>query len=396
MAGEQSADAREVLGVLRDGRPRTRTELARLTQRVRSTVTAQLEQLIESGLVVEEGAQVSTGGRPSARYMLARANRLFGAFDLGICAGRVAVTDLAGTVLALETLEYDLASGPEVVLGRAIEVLRRLVGDAGHSLTDLLGVGVGVPGPVDTDHSRAVNPPLMPGWGGVDLGALIRNTLGLDIPVPVDNDANVFALGEWVNRWPEQSDMIVVKVGAGIGAGIVANGALLHGFAGAAGDIGHIWVPEARDRLCRCGQMGCLEAFAGGTGVARSLMLRSVPAGGTQDVVELVRSGNPLAVQTLREAGRVVGDVLAALVAALNPAVIVIGGALVSAGDVLLAGIRESIAARSQPAIVAMLRTVAAADMDESAVQGCIRLAQNELFGLPSEPVVYYEAAASP
>ncbi|MFC2361214.1 MAG: ROK family protein, partial [Actinomyces dentalis] len=110
-----------------------------------------------------------------------------------------------------------------------------------------------------------------------------------------------------MTRWTDQTDMIVVKAGTGVGAGLVADGRLLHGSCGAAGDIGHVHVPEAEGRLCRCGQTGCLETVAGGAGIARSLVLRGVEAAGTDDVVSLVRSGNPVAVQALREAGRRVG-----------------------------------------------------------------------------------------
>lgn len=392
---DRLAEAREVLGILRDGRPRTRTELARITGRVRSTVTAQLETLIEEGLVVAETEQVSTGGRPSARYALDRSRRVLGAFDLGLASGRVAVTDLAGTILAVEAVPYTLADGSDAVLGAACAALERLVDSTGHRTGDLAGIGIGVPGPVDPDSGVVVSPALMPGWGGADLAAVVRASLGLDLPVALDNDVNVLALGEWVTRWAEESDIIIVKIGTGVGAGVIAGGRLLHGRRGAAGDIGHVLVPAGSGRLCRCGRTGCLEAVAGGTGIAQSLGLLGVDATSTQDVVALLEAGSPVASQVAREAGRAIGDVLAVLVAALNPAVVALGGDLVAAGDAVLAGVRESVFTRSQAAALSDLRVLTVDDAASAALQGCIRLTQNQLFGLPEEPVIYYDGAAA-
>ena len=153
---------------------------------------------------------------------------------------------------------------------------------------------------------------------------------------------------------------MLVKVATGIGSGIISDGALRRGAEGAAGDLGHIQVPHDVDAVCRCGNVGCLEAIASGAAVASQLRAAGIEAHSSQDVVTLVRGGSVLATQLLRAAGRTIGEVLASAVSLLNPSVIVIGGSLAEAGDPLLAGVREVVYRRSLPLATANLRIVQA------------------------------------
>jgi glucokinase len=237
----------------------------------------------------------------------------------------------------------------------------------------VLALGIGLPGPVDQDSGRPTSPPIMPGWDGYDVRRMLAERYGR--PVFVDNDANVLALGERAVAWPDVDDLMFVKVATGIGAGIISGGRLLHGAEGAAGDLGHVYSAAAGDRACRCGNRGCLESLAGGMSIAATLTERGVPAGSPRDIVDLVRAGNLEAVQALRQAGRALGEVLAACTALLNPRVIVIGGEIVEVGEPLLAGVRESVYSRALPLASRNLRVTVAQSGVLGGVVGASRMA---------------------
>jgi predicted NBD/HSP70 family sugar kinase len=269
------------------------------------------------------------------------------AADLGATHARFAVSDLAGTVLAQEAHAIAIADGPEAILGWLEEGFERLIGGLGPGAGPVLGVGVGLPGPVEYATGVPIAPPIMPGWDGYPVAE--RLSRHFHTPVLVDNDANLMALGELQRAWPGTEDLLFVKVGTGIGAGMISHGRLLRGAQGAAGDIGHIHVRNHDDVLCRCGNRGCLEAVAGGGALARQLSEQGLPAAEVSDVVRMFRDGRPEVTTAIREAGRQLGEVLAASVNYFNPAVIVIGGDLAQADEPLLAGIREVVYQRSLP-----------------------------------------------
>jgi predicted NBD/HSP70 family sugar kinase len=370
----------DVVSVLRDGLPRTKTELAKLTGRARSTVSSRLAELAERGLVVQLDETAPTKGRPSAAYALNTHNRLIGALDLGAHHGVFAVTDLAGKVLAHQSELIDIADGPVQILDRATAALEALLDGLGRSPADLVGIGIGLPGPVEHETGLPISPPIMPGWDRFDLKTHIRQTF--DVPVVVDNDVNVMAIGEMISAHADQQDILVIKVATGIGAGIIAGGHLVRGADGAAGDLGHVQVDAGQGRLCRCGQFGCCEAVASGAGVAQTLTQMGIQATGAMDVVRLVRGGHLEATRVVREAGRIIGQVLAACICLLNPAFIVIGGEMAQVGEPLLAGIREIVYQRSQPLATKHLRIVTALSDQCAGVIGASRLIQDLVFGL--------------
>jgi predicted NBD/HSP70 family sugar kinase len=233
------------------------------------------------------------------------------------------------------------------VLGNVDERFGALLEEAGRTTGEVRGVGVGVPGPVDFPAGRPVNPPIMPGWDGFAIPEWFAGRY--DAPVLVDNDVNIMALGEHWSHWRGVEHLLYVKVGTGIGSGIVSGRTIHRGADGAAGDIGHIRVPDHDDAVCRCGNLGCLEAVAGGRALALRLTAEGIPAAGSREVVELVGAARPEAVLMVREAGRVLGDVLAGCVNFFNPGAIVVGGDIAEAQDHLLAGVREVIFQRSLP-----------------------------------------------
>jgi predicted NBD/HSP70 family sugar kinase len=366
--GLTGAGAGDLLSLLRDGRPRTRAELISCTGLARSTVTQRVDLLLGSGLIGHAGDGVSTGGRPPARVAFNPSARIVLGADVGATHARLAVTDLAGAVLAETVYELDIADGPDVVLSGLVRCVRKLVRRTGRRVDELLGLGLGLPGPVEHSTGRPINPPIMPGWDGFDVPGYLTDALGT--VALVDNDVNVMALGEHFAHWRDADHLVLVKVATGIGSGIISDGELRRGAQGAAGDLGHIQVPGGGEAPCRCGNTGCLEAVASGAAVAARLRALGIEATSGADVVRLSRAGNVPATQLLREAGRDIGAVLASVVSLLNPSVIVLGGALSQAGEHLLAGVREVVYRRSLPLATQHLRIVESRTGERAGVVG--------------------------
>jgi len=265
--------------------------------------------------------------------------------DLGATHATVGISDLTARVIVDRELELPIDSGPEAVLDKLRGHWNELLEQAGRSHLRIAGVGIGLPGPVEAATGRPVKPPIMPGWDDFDIPEYLAD---FSAPVLVDNDANLMAIGEHAIYWPRKSNILVVKVGTGIGAGIIANGQILHGDLGAAGDIGHIHV-SGSTALCRCGNRGCLEAEAGGGAILERLRNQGLHLQDSRELLSAVRQGVPAAADAIREAGRVLGDVLSTVVSLLNPSVLVVAGDLALAEDHLFAGVREVVYARSLP-----------------------------------------------
>ena len=362
-----------LLGLIRSGRASTRAELASVTGLARSTVSQRVDALLARRLVREAGESPSTGGRPPTVLAFNSDAWVILAADLGATHSRLAVTDLAGTALAEHAADVDIADGPERVLQWVQSSFDDLLEETGRSAREVAGVGIGLPGPVEFATGRPVNPPIMPGWDGVRVPDAFTERYG--VPVLVDNDVNIMAAGEYWCHYADERDLLFIKVGTGIGCGIVAGGHIHRGAQGAAGDLGHIQVPDRPDAPCRCGNLGCVEAVAGGAAIARDLAEAGIEAHGSRDVVRLVRAGDATAGRLVREAGRVLGEVLAAAVNLFNPAVIVIGGDLADAHEQLLAGVREVVYQRSLPLATQHLEIVRSALGDRAGITGAAAMA---------------------
>jgi predicted NBD/HSP70 family sugar kinase len=376
VARAASASAGEVLQLIRTGEATTRAELVRATGLARATLGQRLEGLVQRKLVVVETA-ASTGGRPPGQFAFNPGAAVILGADLGATHATIAVADLGGASLARRELELAIADGPEAVLGRVLEVFDDLLTEAGKTRADVWATGVGVPGPVAFSTGRPVRPPIMPGWDDFDIRGWFGGQIGG--PVFVDNDVNVMALGEYWRVWNDDvEDLLYVKVGTGIGAGLISRRTVFRGARGAAGDIGHVRV-EAADVICDCGNEGCLEAVAGGRALAKDLARLGYETTNTRDVIELVAAGNRDAVRAVRAAGRRLGEALAAAVNLLNPEVIVIGGDLADAHEQLLAGVREVVYRRSTTLATQSLRIAESELGSRAGIEGCIVLALEEL-----------------
>ncbi|WP_405908653.1 ROK family protein [Streptomyces sp. NBC_00828] len=365
-AGNQASSG-ELLELVRSGRATTRGALQQATGLSRATVGQRLDRLFRAGWLREgAGGPVDSplGGRPSITLEFDDAHAVVLAADLDTRHGRAAVLTLTGEILAEKSGLLVVDEGPDAVLGELGRWFADLLVKAGKPADAVCGIGLAVPGPVDSDTGRVVQPPIMPGWDGYDIrGRLSRafaehagtvSAAGAGVPVLVDNDANLMAYGEQRTGYPDCSAFALVKVSTGIGAGMVVGGTIYRGIDGGAGDIGHIRV--GADALCRCGSYGCLAAVASGGAVARRLAESGVAAASGSDVRDLLTSGHPEAMALAREAGRQVGDVLATVVTLLNPGVLMIAGDL--AGTPFLTGVRELLYQRALPRSTAHLDVV--------------------------------------
>jgi len=377
-----TSGAGELFQLFRDHVARTKAELIELTGLSRTTVSARVDALLATGLLTPAGEAASSGGRPPARVAFNPSARVLLAVDLGATHGTAAVCDLAGTILASRRTATPIAAGPLEVLDWATRTAKDLLGELGRDPAELVGVGIGVPGPVEHATGRPTNPPIMPGWDRFDIPAFIAETF--PVPVLVDNDVNLLALGEQHSAWPNVDDLVYIKVSTGIGAGIIAGGDLQRGAQGSAGDIGHVQVPRSRDLPREADDERDLEAIASGPAIAAWLSAQGVPAGGVDDVVDLVRAGNPLAVEATRQAGRHVGEVLATLVNLLNPTVIVIGGSVARAGEHLLAGVREVVYRRSIPLATQHLAIVQSEVGTQAGVLGAAIMVTQQALSVPA------------
>ena len=361
-----------LLAAIRDGTAATRADLARHFGLARSTVAQRVDALLAADLVYEAGGSTSTGGRPPTVLAFNQSAGIVLVADLGATHARVAVSDLAGTPLAETTADRDIALGPEAVLGWTSERFAELLEQSGHTAAEVRGIGIGVPGPVEFASGRPINPPIMPGWDGYSIPGWFADSYGA--PVLVDNDVNIMARGEHWAHWRDTEHLLLVKVGTGIGCGILAGGKIHRGARGAAGDIGHIRV-TAEDVVCTCGNVGCLEAVAGGHALAKRLAAEGADTHNSRDVVRLVQAGDATAMRMVRDAGRSLGEVLAGTVNFFNPAVIVIGGDIAEAQAQLIAGVREGIFSRSLALATRDLRIVPCQLGDRAGVMGAAIMA---------------------
>ncbi|MCU1639463.1 MAG: sugar kinase [Microbacteriaceae bacterium] len=369
--------ASELFQLLRGGQVRTRAELASLTGLARSTIGLRLDELLALGLISPAGdLAVSTGGRPPVQFTLNAGARVVLAADLGATHATVGIADLSGKLLAQHRERASIDAGPEVVLQWMVEECVRQLKSIGRERAEVIAVGIGLPGPVERSSGRAVNPPLMPGWDGFDAPGWVQQQL--DVPVLVDNDVNIMALGERAVAFPGIDDLIFVKVATGIGAGVISSGTLQRGAVGVAGDIGHVQVARGLDIACRCGNRGCLEAIAAGPAIAEALTAAGRSVADSHAVISLVKQGDVEAIQAVRQAGRDIGEVLATCVSLVNPAVIAIGGAMAQAGEHLIAGIREAVYTRSMPLATEHLLIVQSRVGEDSALIGASMLAIEE------------------
>ena len=336
-----------ILDALRSGSASSRADLAKATGLSPSTVSARVDELIAHGHVLESGEGVSRGGRRPRRLSIRPDAGIVGCIDLGVDRASLGLVDFAGELVAERHVAMDIALGPQRVLEAVVGLLHELIASA--DLPDgsrLSGLSVGVPGPVASGSARIVSPSRMPGWNGVAVPEILSALV--DVPVVVNNDANLMAVGEFVAGDPTLENQVFVKAGSGIGCGIISGGVLYTGSHGAAGDISHVSVPGAPDVQCSCGRRGCLDAVASGNALVRQLQENGVDVANVEAMIDLAKDAHPMATRLLREAGSMTGGVLATIVNFFNPDRLVLGGVL-SQSEVFVASVRSTLYAECLP-----------------------------------------------
>lgn len=388
-----SAHEAHIIAALRKHDTISRTDIARLTGWSRPKVTAEVGKLAKRGILIEGGEGASQGGR---RPRLLRFNHQLGhivGVDLGATSMDLAIADLNAQILARDCASVDVRDEPLSLLGEVKQRVLALLARLHLRPERVLGVGVGVPGPVDFLKGILVAPPLMPAWEGFS----IRGYFHAIFPsafIAVDNDVNLMALGELKSgAGLDQEDFIFVKIGTGIGAGIVCNSAIHRGHNGSAGDIGHICA-DHNGPICRCGNVGCLEALAAGPAIAQRaleaaqngsspILAQKLAANGvlrSEDVAAAVREGDRAAIEIVQASGHYIGDVLAGLVNFFNPSMILVGGGVSNIGNQLLASIRQAVLRRSTALATRELIVSYSPMSGEAGVTGAIHLALEHLF----------------
>lgn len=353
----------------------TQAEIARATGLSAATVSNIVRELKEGGTV--EVTDTSAGGRRARSVSLSGDAGIVIGVDFGHTHLRVAVGNLAHQVLAEEAEPLDVDASWVEGFDRAEALVGRLIAGIGVRLDKAIGVGLGVPGPIDVESGTLGSTAILPGWAGINPREELSRRLG--VPVHVDNDANLGALGELV--WGSGrgvKDLAYIKVASGVGAGLVINGQIYRGPGGTAGEIGHITLDESGP-VCRCGNRGCLETFAAARYVLPLLQGSHGPELTMERVVELAREGDPGCRRVITDVGRHVGSGVASLCNLLNPSRVVLGGSLAEAGELVLAPIRESVGRYAIPSAARQLSVLTGSLGGRAEVLGALALVLSEM-----------------
>lgn len=370
----------EVLALIRTGRARTIGELAVAMDMARSTVAQRVELLQAAGLVLVAAvgaAELPGRGRPPTVLRFNARSGVVLVAHVGMTGARVAVTDLDGATLAERFAAFAVSDGVDAVAGHLREALVGVLEASDRDRSEIRGVGVGLPSAVELATARGSGIAAADPWDAPVTEAL-RAAFG--VPVFVDNDVNMLALGEQRSCWRDTEVLLCLKVGTVLGCGTVIGGEVVAGAQGVAGDIGHMSVPGDRTP-CGCGNVGCLDAVASGRVLAARLRGAGLAVGDARDVARLAREGVPEAVRAVRAAGRSIGEVLAYAVNLLNPGVVAVWGYLAEAEAPLFAGLRESVYQRSQPAATRTLQLVRARMGDGAGLAGTAMMVVSRILG---------------
>jgi glucokinase-like ROK family protein len=384
-----------VVHTIQSDSPLSRTELARRLGYSRATITPIVAGLLESGILTEKGHGSSSGGRRPQMLAINGELGYAAGIDIGATSVAYVLADLNGQPLERFEETADVRVGPEALLSHVCAVLQEMIARQPHSERPLLAAGIGVPGPVEFSTGMLIAPPLMPTWEGFP----IREFMARSFPaatVVVDNDVNIMALGEQkAGAGQDIDNFFFIKIGTGIGCGIICEGSVYRGSNGCAGDVGHICV-DYNGPVCHCGNQGCVEFMAAGPAIARKameaaaggnspLMAKQLAEKGTLtavDVGEAAAAGDRAAGEIIRESGRMIGGVLAGLVNFYNPAAIFIGGGVSEIGYQLLSSIRRATLNRATPLSTRELRIEYASLGQDAGVLGALWLALDTVFAL--------------
>ncbi|MGZ4437269.1 MAG: ROK family protein [Nocardioides sp.] len=343
----------------------SQADISRETGLATGTVSSIVRELAAADIV----STVAGSGRRSTTVRLARGAGLVVGIDFGHTHLGVAIGEMGGGILAESREEIDPGHLADEDLDRVAKVLDRLLEQVSATSAEVRTVGMGLPAPIA--DGLVMSSAILPGWAGVNAQEASTRRLGLD--VRVENDANLGALAEHRRGAGRGHDNLVyVKASSGVGAGLIVDNKLLRGSAGTAGEIGHLTLDD-QGPLCRCGSRGCLEAYAA-SGTALRMMSEQMPGATIDDVIAAARRGNVSALRVFEDAGLHLGWAIAAVTNLINPGVIVVGGDMARADDLLLESARLGLR-RHVLAGAAATPVVVGALGDRASVVGALVLA---------------------
>ncbi|MGA7203108.1 MAG: ROK family transcriptional regulator [Specibacter sp.] len=349
--GSQSAlrgrNQQRITEQLIKGGPSTQADLARSTGLSTATVSNIVKSMATMDLV--SLTPTTSSGRRAIFVRYKGRGALAAGIDFGRTHVRIVLADTGYHVVAER--EIPLPRGHQAVDGirAASGLLEELLAEAGVSRADLSGAGAGIPGPIDSRNGKVVQGAILPEWVGINIHRELEKAL--KIPVFVDNDANLGALAQVT--WGDHSgvrNLMFVKIGSGIGAGLILNGGLFHGAFGVTGEVGHASIDE-RGIICRCGNRGCLETVASTATMVESLSRGLAQPISVADILRQASAGDPATLRVLDDAGTAIGRALAYAANLISPDVIVIGGPLTELGELLLGPIRRGLKRHTVPFI---------------------------------------------
>lgn len=366
-AGSTPGSVGEIFRMIRSAEATSRSSLAQLSGLAPSTVSLRVDALMRLGLVRDSGADESRGGRRARLLEVDNSAGFVAALDVGANHVKIALADLSGNFLLVNEQAASFGEGPDAVVSRLWDIVEEQIGESGLDAGSLLGIGLGLPAPIEFPSGRVVHPSFMPGLhDAVIPGYFAKYTA---VPVLVENDANLVALAERSEDHPESDQLLAVKLGTRIGCGIISAGRLHRGVGGAAGEISHTAVAGTSTIGCSCGIPNCLESVASGGAIVARLAQQGYAVRTSADVVELGRSADPQVVEALREAGTHIGKVLSSIVNFFNPRDVVLGGAM-SASAPLVAAIRAQLFQCCLPLVANDLEVRAARNPSDAGIRG--------------------------
>ncbi|WP_210495660.1 ROK family transcriptional regulator [Patulibacter sp. SYSU D01012] len=364
-----------IVDVLRRSGTASRVELVRATGLSRTTVSKLVGELQAAGLVVEQGERSGDAGgvgRPAIALALNPRGGAVVGVDFGHDLVRVAVADLAGGVLAERRRDFDVDDDPPGAVDVAVELVRAALADADADLERTVGVGVAVSAPVVRTPEAPAGAQILPGWP--ELPPLDELERRLGRPVIVDNDANLGALAEVRDGAARGArNVLYVMLSGGIGAGLILDGQLVRGHRGITGELGHV-VLDPHGPICRCGNRGCIETVASGPALLAAMRPLRGASFTLEDATRAAREGDEGARRLFTDAGRTVGQAVGAICNVVNPEMVVVGGDMALAGDVLVDAVRDGIGLAAIPAIRQDARVVPAQLGDRAELLGAIGL----------------------
>lgn len=361
----------------------SRVEIARRMGLTRAAVTSIVNDLMQTGIIREAGGINVHSGRPPVVLEIDPTRGFVVGIDFGATHLTILVADLGAHILEEAEIPININDGPQACIDQANHLLRELLAKAGRELTDINAIGVGVPGPIVSDAGMVLAPPIMPGWDRFPIRDTLVKMWGC--PISLSNDSELGALGEWAaGAGRGEQNLAYIKIGTGIGAGLLLEGQIYRGVTGSAGEIGHLTIEE-NGPLCACGNHGCLEAIAGGRAIAQQAQeiaqkdqrtelanIKPIESITARDVASAARLGDLAAQQILNRAGTYVGIAIAGVVNMFNPGMVIIGGGVAQSGDILLEPIRLAVQRRSLPAATRAVRITTAMLGRRSSSMGAI------------------------